>query len=109
MEPSRTNLSKPVSVTVPETCRDFFAHLCKTKNLSPDQAAELMVYFSCRMLEESPLNQGTDLYFELGFAKGLRDKTLERLDALSSVGEKALIESLAITRALLERAAGDSA
>ena len=92
-----------VLLTVPGSIQEFLEHLCKAKGVSREQAIATMLYFSCRLLQENPMQPGVDLFTEIDFARGVRLQTCRRADQLMTLVERLLLDSQGIQRAMRNR------
>ena len=90
-------------VTIPENTRESFLRICKSKQITPEHAASLMIYSACRSLDELPPSTGTDLLADLEFSKGMKQQAMKRLDQLIGVAERVILDSQGINRALRNR------
>jgi hypothetical protein len=92
-----------VLVTIPGNLQQFLDQVCKAKGLTREQAASLMVFFACRLLQESPMQPDADFLVELDFARAFRLQTGRRADQLLGLEDRLLLDSQGVHRAQRNR------
>lgn len=95
----------PIQLTVilPDVTAQRLERICKAKSISLEEGTRIMLYFSCRLLEDGGLKESTDLLDDLDFGKAERQQVDLRANQLLAQAETVILDAQALHRGLRGR------